>query len=74
MRFNYRPENPLYLLLVRAYRLHAPVTIDNTPAYAGCKSWVPLDQPIATGDAIPAMDDVKYEARRSSILSRLHSK
>src|SRR4051794_17307059 len=22
MRFNYRPQNPLYLLLVRAYRLH----------------------------------------------------
>ena len=29
MRFNYRPKNPLYLLLVRAYRLPAPVTIQN---------------------------------------------
>jgi hypothetical protein len=36
MRFNYKPKNPLYLLLVRAYRLAEPVTIDNTPAYAGC--------------------------------------
>lgn len=71
MRFNYRPENPLYLLLVRAYRLGAPVTITNTPAYAGCKSWVPLDQPIATGNAQAVMDDVKYETRRRSILDRL---
>ncbi|HWE93155.1 MAG TPA: DUF1802 family protein [Tepidisphaeraceae bacterium] len=71
MRFNYRPENPLYLLLVRAYALHEPVTISNTPAYAGCKSWVPLDEPVATGDALPVLDDVKYEFRRKGILERL---
>ena len=71
MRFDYRPENPLYLLLVRAYRLHSPVTIANTPAYAGCKSWVPLDQPVELGDALPVLDDVKYESRRGAILGRL---
>ena len=71
MRFNYRPENPLYLLLVRAYRLRQPVTIANTSAYAGCKSWVPLDQPVETGDALAVMDEVKYEARRKSILERI---
>lgn len=74
MRFNYRPANPLYLLLVRAYRLHQPVVIENTPAYAGCKSWVPLEQPIPTGDALPVMDDVKYEFRRRGILERLGAK
>jgi len=71
MRFNYRPENPLYLLLVRTYRLHQPTTVDNTPAYAGCKSWVPLDQSIPTGDALPVLDDVKYEHRRKGILDRV---
>jgi hypothetical protein len=71
MRFNYRPKNPLYLLLVRAYRLHLPLVIENTPAYAGCKSWVPLERPVATGDALPVMDDVKYEYRRRAILDKL---
>jgi hypothetical protein len=71
MRFDYRPDNPLYLLLVRAYRLHRPVVLENTPAYAGCKSWVPLDQPVETGDALPVMDDVKYEFRRRQILHKL---
>jgi hypothetical protein len=71
MRFNYRPENPLYLLIVRAYRLHTPVTIANTPAYAGCKSWVPLDQPVETGDALPVLDDARFDLRRESILERL---
>jgi hypothetical protein len=71
MRFNYKPANPLYLLLVRAYRLPAPQTIANTPAYAGCKSWVPLDREIACAGATPAIDPVEYEARRQKILTKL---
>jgi hypothetical protein len=71
MRFNYRPENPLYLLLVRAYRLREPATVQNTPAYAGCKSWVPLDQPIHTEWAVPVLDDVAYDLRRRAILDRI---
>jgi hypothetical protein len=69
MRFNYRPENPLYLMLVRAYRLHEPITITNTPAYAGCKSWVPLDHSIELGDALPVLDDVRFEHRRTTIIN-----
>jgi hypothetical protein len=71
MRFNYRPENPLYLMLVRAYRLHEPITIANTPTYAGCKSWVPLDHEIATGDALPVLDDVRYEHHRRKIIDTI---
>jgi hypothetical protein len=71
MRFNYRPENPLYLLLVRAYALRQPVTIDNTPAYAGCKSWVPLEQAVETTDAMAVLDDAEYAHRRDGILGRI---
>ncbi len=73
MRFNYKPQNPLYLVLVRAYRLHEPVTLANTPAFAGCKSWVPVGHPIATGDATAVLDDVKFEHQRQTILERLGS-
>jgi hypothetical protein len=71
MRFNYKPQNPLFLVLVRSYRLHEPVALENTPAYAGCKSWVPLDRPVSVGDAMPVMDDVRYEHRRQAILAKL---
>jgi hypothetical protein len=71
MRFSYRPENPLYLLLVRAYRLTTPITSANTPAYAGCKSWVPLDVPVDTQRAVPALGDDKYDRQRESILARV---
>jgi hypothetical protein len=71
MRFNYRPENPLYLLLVRTYRLARPQTIENTPAYAGCKSWVPLEEPVETGGARPVLNDEVYDSRRREILGKL---
>jgi hypothetical protein len=71
MRFNYRPANPLYLLLVRAYRLAEPVTIENTPAYAGCKSWVPLERPVETAAATEVVEDGDYASVRGRILDRL---
>ena len=42
MRFNYKPDRPLYLLAVQAYRLPAGAVIPNRDAFSGCKSWVPL--------------------------------
>lgn len=71
MRFNYKPQNPLYLMLVRAYRLAEPVTVENTPAYAGCKSWVPLEETIVTERATPVIDDGAYARRRQTILAAL---
>jgi hypothetical protein len=68
MRFSYRPDNPLYVLLVRAYRLPEPVTVENTPAYAGCKSWVPLGRAISVAGATPVLTDEEYELRRGGIL------
>ena len=67
MRFNYRPANPLYLLLVRAYRLPQPVTVENTPEYAGCKSWVPLERAIDANEATAVIADDEYDMRRQRI-------
>jgi hypothetical protein len=68
MRFNYRPDNPLYVLMVRAYRLAEPVTVENTPQYAGCKSWVPLGRLVPVAGAQPVLSDEAYQARRGRIL------
>ena len=70
MRFHYRPENPLYLLLVRAYWLGEKVMIENTPGYAGCKSWVPLEEGIDAGGAKMVLSDAEYEARREKVLGK----
>lgn len=67
MRFSYRPEKPLYLVVVRAFKLAAPLVIDNTPEYAGCKSWVPLAQMVDVSGATPAL----AEARVAAVVERI---
>jgi hypothetical protein len=62
MRFAYRPEKPLYLVVVRAFALSTPVTIPNTIEYAGCKSWVPLAQSIDVSGAQPALPGQRLQA------------
>ena len=68
MRFNYKPQNPLFLVAVRVYRLREPIVLENKPAYAGCKSWVPLDEPITIGGAEPALDDVTFQRKRAALM------
>jgi hypothetical protein len=72
MRFNYKPQNPLYLLLLRVYRLATPTAVANTPAYAGCKSWVPLEEAIGTETLDAVLDDEQYQRRRQSMMERLN--
>jgi len=62
MRFAYKPENPLYLVAVRAYRLRQPVTVKNGPEYGGCRSWVPLAPSDAVDDAgaVPVLEAAAF--------------
>src|SRR6478672_2587489 len=43
MRFNYNPKKPLYLLILRAYKLNELIEIQNSPEWSGCKSWIQFD-------------------------------
>jgi hypothetical protein len=67
MRFNYRPEKPLYLVVVRAFRLTEAVTIRNTLEYAGCRSWVPLREEIKTIAASAVMASAAIESQIARI-------
>jgi hypothetical protein len=62
MRFNYRPEKPLYLVILQAFSLAAPVAIKNTLEYAGCKSWVPLSEAVDISNAREAMASERLSA------------
>jgi hypothetical protein len=67
MRFSYRPEKPLYLVLLRTYELVRPVELANTPAYAGCKSWVPLETPLDITGSKPIVHDEQLHTLRTRI-------
>lgn len=71
MRFDYKPENPLYLVALRVRKLNTPLAIPHRESYRGCRSWVPLepeDVPDTAGET-PAMDDARF----SEILGRVNT-
>jgi hypothetical protein len=46
MRYEYRPDLPLYLVQVQVFTLPESVTIPHDRRYKGCRSWVDLYQEI----------------------------
>jgi hypothetical protein len=71
MRFDFNPYDPLYLVLLRVYRLPESTLLPMLPDYEGCKSWVTLDRALATDTAVPALTDSEFTARRAALLDLL---
>lgn len=68
-RFGWKPRYPLYVLLLRAYRLREPRTIPYVPAYGGCRSWIDLEQPVSLEGMRPALTDAQYAEQVAEIRS-----
>jgi hypothetical protein len=71
MRFDFNPYDPLYVILLRVYRLPRAVTLPMRPEYGGCKSWVTLERPLSTAGALPAVADAEFAERRKAVLDLL---
>lgn len=59
-RMKYRPQAPTLVVLLRAYRIIPPVPLPVKPEYAGCKSWVPLSEPVSVQKVEPVIDDRRF--------------
>lgn len=59
-RMRYKPASPTLVVVVRAYRLKNPIDLSVEPHYAGCKSWVPLEQPVEIGETIPVVENQRF--------------
>ena len=66
-RLKWQPDQPLVIVIVRAFRLAAPCTLDVIPRYAGCKSWVELDSPVPLEGVRPALDDATFLERMHAV-------
>lgn len=66
-RFGWKPRFPLWVLLLRAYRLAQPVTIAYRAEYGGCRSWIDLAEPVSLQGMTPALSDGEYGERVAAI-------
>lgn len=70
-RMRYRPQAPTLLVVVRAYRLKRPARRDARPEDAGCKSWVPLAEPVDVEGAEPVLDNRRFRAALEEIYGKV---
>jgi hypothetical protein len=69
-RFHYRRPG-LWIMGARVWRRVPGFVLVPTPEQAGCKTWVNLDEPLATTGLAPVLDDAEWAARRERIGSIL---
>ncbi|NBO90890.1 MAG: DUF1802 family protein [Planctomycetia bacterium] len=69
-RFFYRTPG-LFVLIVRVYTTQ-PQLVTQTPAYAGCKSWVTLDSPVTERAVRSVLSDTAFMAMRQRIESAMN--
>ena len=63
-RMAYNPKKPMSMILVRTFVLDNPVTVENRPEWAGCKSWIPVELSAA---GKPAIDDETFSQISSEV-------
>ncbi len=71
MRYNYRPDLPLWLITLKTHLLPSPATIANTRFYRGCRSWVELSEEVAVEGSKPALGRYHFGTTRDQLLKRL---
>lgn len=70
-RYDWEPYKPVFVLLLRAYRLAAPKTLPVLRQYGGCRSWIELAEPVSMEGAVPAVSEEHYARRRELTLTLL---
>ncbi len=60
-RFNWKPKQPLSVLLLRVYRLDEVREISYRPEYSGCRSWLEIEEAIEIDPNNPAITDDEYQ-------------
>ncbi|MGI0491343.1 DUF1802 family protein [Alkalinema pantanalense CENA528] len=70
-RFRWKPRSPLYVLLLRVFRLNEPVMIPYQDTYGGCRSWIELEQSIDLTGSKPVLTDRDYAAQVQEVYHRV---
>ena len=66
-RSKFRPDQAAHVIAVRTYALPAPMTIANKDDYAGCRSWISIDDEIDIDGSSPAISEDELQQKISEI-------
>lgn len=66
-RFRYDKPAGVHIALLRVFRLNAPWSFPDAPAYGGCRSWLTLPEPPKGLGWSPVLGDGVHTAREEQI-------
>lgn len=66
-RLQFKPNQPLYILLLRTYKLSQVYQIHYHPSYGVCRSWIDLQETISLENIVPVLSDGDYQQQVSKI-------
>ena len=66
-RLKWKPHQPIYILLLRTYKLLAPQVIDYRTEYGGCTSWLDLASTIDIDNTQPILTEDIYNQLATKI-------
>jgi hypothetical protein len=66
-RYRFRADQAIHVIAVRTYRLPKPATVAMTDDYAGCRSWVSIDEEVDVDGSVAVLSDAELAARTEEI-------
>ena len=70
-RYRFRSDQAVHVIAVRTWALAKPAMIAMTEAYAGCRSWVSLDEEIDIDGSRRVLTDEQLQAKIDEVSTRL---
>jgi hypothetical protein len=70
-RWEFQSHKPLWLLILRVFRLASPLKLEVKEDYTGCRSWIDLQEKVENLEAGPVLDDAAFEALASKVRALL---
>jgi len=62
-RYRFRPDQALYVIALRTWKLPAPVEVRYRDEYGGCRSWISVDDEIDVDGSMPVLDETELRAK-----------
>jgi hypothetical protein len=66
-RYRFRADQAIHVIGVRTYRLPQPATVAMKDDYAGCRSWVSIDEEVDVEGSVPVLTDAELAARLAQV-------
>jgi hypothetical protein len=66
-RYRFRADQAIHVIGVRTYRLSQPATVTMKDDYAGCRSWVSIDEEVDVEGSVPVLTEAALAARLAQV-------